>query len=355
MRRLVLAAILCGAAAAPASAQSTLLEGCAVAVPSQASVSPDVENQFRQLCAQVVNSFTELQPGIGIAFSGGNPVLGTGSTIGTRLNLVPRVTVSMRANLAYIEMPQLFRDFSASVGDGEGLVPMERVGIPLGSVQTDASVGLFNGFGLGVGSVDLLGTLSVVPKFDQIGLTESLINYGGGARIGLVSQSLAWPGVSVSGVYRRLNRIGFGDLATHSGAISSGLDNFSLRAVASKGLLLVDLAAGAGYDRYSSNVDLGWKLVCETTDCRAANGGDPLTLSNEISGKVSSSAWNVFANAGFNLAVIKFIGELGYQRKGSGIGASDLQQAGFPADQGALGETMKGGNLFGSIGIRLAI
>lgn len=358
MRRFVIAAMLLGVSAAPARAQSDLIQRCGQVAPSQAGLSQEVTNQFRQMCAQVVNSFAAMQPGMGIAFSGGNPVLGTGSTLGTRFGLMPRVSVSVRANLALAEMPQLFDKYSASFGEGETLKPMARAGIPLGSLQADAAIGLFNGLALGAGAVDLLGSISLVPKVNDIGMTESIVNYGGGARIGVLKQGLLMPGVSVSGMYRRMGTIGFGDLATHPGAISSDLDNISLRAVASKGLLILDLAVGAGYDRYSSDVDLSWKVSCGTNDCRAANSGQPgqpLALSSKVDGKLNTSAWNVFANAGLSLVVLNIVGEVGYQKKSDGLSAADLQKAGFSTGQKLTGETLKGGNLFGSVGVRLSI
>lgn len=355
MRRFVIAAMVLGASAAPARAQSGLLQSCKSQVPSQVAGMPDVVDQFHQMCAQVVNSFAVLQPGIGIAFSGGNPVLGSGSTIGTRLGLMPRVTVSLRGNLALAEMPQLFEKYSAAFGEGETLKPMPRAGIPLGSVQADAAVGLFNGLAFGAGAVDLLASVSLVPRVNDIGLSESIMNYGAGARIGILKQGLLMPGVSVSGMYRRMGTIGFGDIDTHPGAISGDLDNLSLRAVASKGLLMLDLALGAGYDRYSSDVDLSWKVSCGTNDCLSANGGDPLLLQSKIDGKLTTSAWNVFANAGMSLLLVNIVGEIGYQKASDGLSVSELQKAGFSSGQKLTGEALKGGNFFGSIGVRLTI
>jgi hypothetical protein len=307
------------------------------------------------MCVQVVNAFTVMQPGVGIAFSGGNPVLGTGSTLGTRLGFMPRVSVSARANLAVAEMPQLFDKYSATFGEGETLRPMSRAGVPLGSLQADLSIGLFNGLAFGLGAVDLLGSISFVPKVNDLGLTQSIMDMGGGARIGVLKQGLLMPGVSISGMYRSMGEIGFGDLDTHPGSFSSDLKNLSLRAVASKGLLILDLAVGAGYDRYSSDVALGWQVTCASDDCRSAGGGQPLTVSSKIDGKLQTSAWNVFANAGIGLLFLNIVGEVGYQSTSDGIGSKDLSKANLPAGQPLMDEALKGGNLFGSIGLRLAI
>jgi hypothetical protein len=307
------------------------------------------------MCVQAVNAMSTLQPGIGITFSGGNPILGTGSTLGTRLGAVPRVSISARANLALAEMPQLFDKYTSSFGEGEGLQPMGRAGIPLGALQADLAVGVFNGFALGFGSVDLLGSISFVPKVSDVGLTESIMNMGGGARIGILKQGIVMPGLSVSGSYRRMGTIGFGDLDKHPGAFETDLRNLSLRAVASKGLLILDLAVGAGYDRYSSDVGLGWRVTCATAECHAANGDRDLTTGGRLDGKLESSAWNVFANAGLNFLVLHVVGEVGYQKLPTGIGAKDLNDAGLPTNLRLTSEALKGGNLFASVGVRLAI
>lgn len=356
MRRVLMALTLLALTAGPARAQGDLLQSCREAMPSTPATLPsDVIAQFNHMCAQVVNSFSNMQPGIGIAFSGGNPVLGTGSTQGTRLGFLPRVSASLRANLALAEMPQLFDKYSSQISDSESLRPMPRVGVPLGSLQADLSVGLFNGMAFGLGAVDLLGSVAIVPKASDIGLDEAIVNYGAGARVGILKQGLIMPGVSVSGMYRKMGEIGFGDLATHPGSFSSDLSNLSLRAVASKGLLILDLAVGAGYDRYSSDLSLGWKVVCETSECvQASSGQGGLTLTSQIAGDVKTSAWNVFANAGLDLFLIKIVGELGYQRRLDELDASDLGEAGLPAAP-LTAEDLRGGNIFGGIGVRLAL
>jgi hypothetical protein len=357
MRRLVAAAALLCLTAAPARAQGDLLRSCAQELQQAryAGLPAEARNGFQQMCVQAVNSLSALQPGVGITLSGGNPILGTGSTLGTRLGLLPRVSLSARANLALTEMPRLFDKYSASFGEGEALPPMARAGIPLGAVQADLAIGVFNGLALGFGAVDLLGSLSLVPKVNDVGLTESIMNMGGGARIGILKQGILMPGLSVSGTYRKMGKFGLGDLSTHPGAFETDLRNLSLRVVASKGLLILDLAVGAGYDRYSSDVGLGWKITCGSAACRSANDNKDLTLSSEIEGKLETATWNVFANAGLNFIFLHIVGEVGYQKVPDGIGPKELGEAGLPVGQPLMSEALKGGNLFGSIGLRLAI
>jgi hypothetical protein len=359
MRRFLAASALVCLSAAPALAQGDLLARCGAISPGRADLPQAVVDQYRFMCAQVVGTLSSVQPSVGIAFSGGNPVLGTGSTLGVRLGTIPRVSVSARGNLALADMPGLF-EYAAVLNDGGTLAPMKRLGVPLGAFQADASIGLFNGFSVGpllggVGAVDLLGSVAFLPKVDRFGLTESTRNIGVGARVGLLKGGLVTPGISVSGMYRSLGKTSFGDLESHSGAFSTDLKTTSLRAVVSKGLILFDLAAGAGYDRYTSNMDLGWKLTCASSECRNANGGQNVVLQDRIEGKLTTAAWNVFGNVGFNVLLLHFVGELGYQKATNPIGADDLRKANLPATQPLTAEALRGGKFFGSIGARLAI
>jgi hypothetical protein len=362
MRRFLVASALVCLSAAPALAQGDLLARCGtISLPEQAppGLPQAVVDQYRFMCAQVVGTLTSVQPSVGIAFSGGNPVLGTGSTLGVRLGTIPRVSVSARVNAALADMPGLF-EYTAAIADEGTLSPMRRLGVPVGSFQADAAIGLFNGFSVGpllggVGAVDLLGSVAFLPKIDKYGLTESTRNIGVGARVGLLKGGLVTPGISVSGMYRSLGKTSFGDLSTHSGAFSTDLKTTSLRAVASKGFILFDLAAGAGYDRYTSNMELGWKLSCATTECRDANGGQSVVLQDRIEGKLTTAAWNVFGNVGFNFLLLHVVGEVGYQKATDPIGAEDLRKANLPATQPLTAEALKGGKLFGSVGVRLAI
>jgi hypothetical protein len=362
MRRFIFVAVLVCLSATPARAQDDLLRRCSAAVPDQSGLQAEgkVIDQFRQMCGQVVSSFSAMQPGVGIAFSGGNPVLGAGGTLGTRLGFIPRASISARANIALTEMPGLFDNYVAEFSEGEGLRQMERVGTPLGSLQVDAALGVFNGLPLGLGAVDLLGSVSFVPKVTEIGLSEAITNIGGGARIGILKQGILMPGLSVSGMYRSMGTMGFGDRSMNDdpGFFSANLKNVSLRTVASKSLLVLDLAVGAGYDRYTSDLGLGWKVTCATNECRNANPsapGQPLALSSEINGKLTTAAWNVFADAGINLLFLRLVGEVGYQKSMDPIGIEDLKKADLPVDQPFTSKSLKDGNLFGSIGLRLTI
>ncbi|MBI4408264.1 MAG: hypothetical protein HY561_01065, partial [Gemmatimonadetes bacterium] len=340
MRRyIVMVATLSFFAASPAWAQEELLTQCAqVQVTDNSAVADapgDVRDQFRFLCAQVVNAVTNVQPSIGMAFNGGNPVLGTGSTIGKRILGLPRVSVTARANFAFADVPNLQQFANEVTQNQQTLEAMETFGLPAVALQGDVAIGVFNGIKLapmigGFGAVDLLGSVAFIPKVkeieDKLGLDEAIINAGGGVRIGIIKQGILVPGVSVSGVYRRMGEVQFGEVdapRSDPGEFASNLSTLSLRVVASKGILFLDFAAGAGYDKYSSDLSFDWQLRCETNSCTSANAGQPIVLRPSktaggtpapIEGELETAAWNVFGDVALNFLMLNIVGELGYQK-----------------------------------------
>lgn len=285
-------------------------------------------------------------------------MLGTGSTLGTRAG-IPRVSVSGRVNLALADVPDLIANEVGRLTEDEQAIQALRVStIPIPSLQADLAVGLFDGFSAtpalgGVGAIDLLGSIAFVPTVEEVGLDKAVVNIGGGARIGVLKQGALTPGLSVSGMYRRMSEIGLGNLQQGDAAeFHTNLRTFSGRVVASKGLPFVDLAAGAGIDRYSGDVDFSWTLTCTVTECLAANDNQPLTVSGNTAGKLRTTAWNVFGNVGVGFAVVKVVGEVGYQKL---TNPERFNPITGPGNSGPLTTDEIGGNIFTSFGLRLAL
>ncbi len=375
MKRLVTFVVALGLVAAPqtpAAAQQDLLSACSpanltiVSNPSvPGGVPSEIQDQFSFLCGQVANALSNVQPSIGIAFSGGAHTLGTATTIGRRLGLFPRVSVTARVNAAYAQAPNLLGEFDASVTEGGTVGAMPTAPLPLASLQGDVVIGLFNGVSFGpmiggVGSLDLLGSVSFIPAVSPIdsiiGLEEDILNFGVGARIGILKQGLVMPGVSVSAMYRTMGEVTFGNLTDPDpAAFSTDLSVISLRAGVSKGLLMFDLAAGAGYDIYTSNPSFNWNL---TYQCDAPTCPSPTQISLQpdapVTGELKSAAWNVHANVGLSVLVLNLVGEVGYQKTTEILDADAFRDAGLPS-QPPTEEDLSGGRFFASLGVRLTI
>jgi hypothetical protein len=347
----------------PAGAQDALLQTCAtVQVTSpEGDVPAQIQDQFRFMCGQVVQGMTAVQPTVGIAFSGGAHTLGSATTIGRRLGLFPRVSGTVRVNAVLVDVPDLFDGYVPQF-ENDRLQPMGTVRVPALALQGDIAVGVFNGFSLapgvgGFGAVDLLGSVSVVPAVEAIGLSESIANLGGGARVGILRQGLVMPGVSVSGMYRSMRgAVAFGELGTAAAAgdpaeFSADLSTWSFRAGASKGFLLLDLAAGLGYDIYSSDIHFDWRLRCPAQQC-----GEEVILETDggVQGRLRTAAWNAFGNVGLSLLVLKLVAEVGYQQPLDIVDAAALRAAGLP-DQPPVLDDVTGGRYFLSLGARLTL
>lgn len=367
MRRVLLSVLALGLLASPVAAQDDLLSACSgiqtqyfigdQPSPFRPSEADEVDRQVRFLCGQGVHALMTVQPTIGIGFSGGNHVLGTATTIGRRLGLFPRVSVTARANGALAKAPNLLDGFNAELNEDGQVPPMATQNVPLGALQGDVQLGLFNGLSAGpiggLGSIDVLGSVSFIPSLDRAGMTDPVINWGAGARVGILRQGLLTPGVSVSGMYRKMGEVSFGSVADGDPAeFATDLSTISLRAAVSKGLLAFDFAAGAGYDIYTSNPRFDFEVICPPSEC----GGVEMRVrpDEEITGELRTAAWNVFANAGLSMLVVNLIGELGYQKATDVITAADLQEAGLPDQEPVVGD-LGGGRLFGSIGVRFTI
>lgn len=374
MKRLATFVLALSLFASPAAAQD-LIDACAPgqlsittspALPAGVTLPGEIEDQFSFLCGQVANALSNVQPSIGIAFSGGAHTLGTYTTIGRRLGLFPRISATARVNVAMADVPDVFGGFAPSVTDGGQVSAMPTAGLPMASLQGDVVVGLFNGLSFGpmiggVGSVDLLGSVAFIPAVqevqDVIGLEEDIINIGVGARVGVLKQGLVMPGVSVSAMYRTMGEVTFGDLNTPDpAAFSSNLSVMSLRAGVSKGILMFDLAAGAGYDIYTSDASFNWSL---DYDCTAATCGTAQTITLQpaqaVSGELQTAAWNVHGNVGLNILLLNVVAEVGYQKTTDVLSAEDLEGATIPSDQEFTTEALEGGRFFASFGLRLTL
>ncbi|HUG41024.1 MAG TPA: hypothetical protein VMM12_11080 [Longimicrobiales bacterium] len=361
MKRVLTSVLALGLLASPAAAQGDLLSACGSMTVTFTPFTPssaerdNAEQQLRFLCGQVVAALTNVQPTIGIGFTGGNPVLGTATTIGRRLGLFPRISVTARGNLALADVPDLLNGFDATIGSSGQLPPMETNMVPFGALQGDVALGLFNGMSAGplggFGAIDLLGSISMIPAVEQTGMADPIINWGAGARIGILKQGLVLPGISVSGMYRNMAEVSFGDLdAGDPAEFSTDLSILSLRAGISKGILALDFAAGAGYDMYSSDVGFDFVLTCPPNECLPAVEAR-VEPTERIEGELKTAAWNVFGNVGLSLLVVNVVGELGYQKATEVVTAADFRDAGLPDQQPTAGD-LSGGRLFGSVGVR---
>jgi hypothetical protein len=330
-------------AAAPLAAQNDISTVCTT-VPAQA----------QDECAIVAQAVDAAQPQLGILMAGGNPILGTASTGGVRLGLIPRVSLTGRVNVVGARLPDI-----RELEGGEA----NEFAVPAPAVGANVSIGLTQGFNVapmigGFGALDLLGSVSVLPLslLDDFG--DNAFSWGAGARVGLIRESFVTPGVSVSLMYRDLGDVSFGTVCDGNlgpsvtaptdpdrrsctadgdfGEIEFGLSNWSARAAISKRLLGLGLTAGVGYDQFETDANFAFSTP-------AVAGTREIFLFEDVA--VDNDRWSAFLDASFTVLVASLVGEVGWMQGSDAI-------TGFPeASDFDPGE----GTWFGSLGFRLSL
>jgi len=271
-------------------------------------------------CQKAIDVFQYLAPQLGVIISGGNATLGVGGALGG----LGHIYISGRANLVSSNIPRVDKVTPATTGARSDNYPTQSqiAGIP----QADVAIGLFRGIPLGVtnvGGIDLLGSISYLPSLDASGVhlttPNGSVKIGGGVRVGLIQESILFPGISVTYLHRALPTV---DLTANDGTQNTpggptGGDTLNLRninvstdsyrLVASKSLLLLGIAAGIGQDRYSSTAT-GTGFVAARGIAGIGTPAEPL---GPISMKQKLTRTTYFVDASVNLPIIKLIGEIG--------------------------------------------
>ena len=296
------------------------------------SFCPSGDSSGEQRCRLVVQALEIAQPRLGLAFAGGNPVPGTASTLGMRVGTLPRISLGGRITGAWTEIPSVLDDDEDEI---QFVIP---------SIDIDATVGLFSGFSPaptlgGLLSVDLLGSVGIVPIPAGEGFESGRpLSWGAGARLGLLRESFTVPGLSISGMYRRMGNVTYGDptLEDDPAFFTTDLTNYSARAAISKRLLMLGLTAGVGYDRYISDMSLGAR-------------GESSTLGSYVIRASQDGFENdrtmAFLNLSYSLIILHAAAEAGWQSGGDIVPNTDFAESFDPAK----------GAWFGSFAIRLSI
>jgi hypothetical protein len=285
-RRLLVVAVL-GGIASPVLAQN----------PQCASL-PTLQNA-RQTCDAALDVTRAFHPLAGLLVSGGNAVLGTGSSMGG----LGKFAFTLRANAVNVVVPDLNVDANNNVGASrKGLVPAPLL---------EGAIGIFKGLPGGSLAVDLLGAAQLVPNeklISDIRVDASApsigpisLGIGYGARVGLLGDHGPLPGVSVSVMHRGIPQVGFGDLAAGddiAGDVNLSATNF--RVVVSKHVAVLSLAAGGGWSKYTGHAVASY---------RDPSSGQPQSIALDL----DQSRTLIFADAGLDLKFLKIVGEIGHQ------------------------------------------
>ena len=271
----------------------TTLSAVAGSLAAQSECS-GVPTPAQTICSRAVDAYKTFQPFGGIAISGGNPELGTARALGGPGHLF----VSARVNAVKADIPNP----DTTQGKISGGVPAPVV---------EGGLGLFQGTGGGLLAVDALVSATLLPtNLDKLSVDSNATRIGSvalgvgyGARVGVLNGAFPIPSVSVSVMRRSLPRVQLGDLSKGDNfQFDTDLKATNIRVAASLRFILLDLAAGFGFDHYSS-----------TGHLRFYNNPPLNTTVQTITVPVTNNRQVLFANAGLNFVAMKLVGEIGYQ------------------------------------------
>jgi hypothetical protein len=264
-------------------------------------------------CQQAYDLFAFMAPQLGLALAGGNATLGQGGVLGG----LGHVSVGLRGNVFGGSIPDVSRFQVSATGAQASVLPTNDrlVGLP----TADAAIGLYKGVPLPLANilgVDALVSALYVPTISESNLSISPSNswqFGYGARLGLVSESIVTPGVSVTWIERDLptatiiGTIGGDTLSVRDAKVKTS----AWRVVASKSFIMFGLAAGAGQDTYNESANI-------SATVHSTVAGVPVVATATVPQPPPNiTRMNYFLDASFDLPIFKIVAEVGAVSGGS--------------------------------------
>jgi hypothetical protein len=329
-RSIAVVSMLSCAALSSAQAQPTVDPGC------PAGAGPlTAERYLQDACQQAVDLFKYMVPQLGIGMTGGNTTLAQGGALGG----LPHFAIGIRGNVlrGTVPVPQ-----APSTTGAQQRNPYPEENQILGLPAVDFALGLWKGLPLAlsnVGGIDLLLSATYVPEIstDNVSITpESNLQFGYGARVGLLQESLLLPGLGVSFMKRDLPKTTIVGFTGNDSLEVRDLDfkTTAWRITASKSLILFTVAAGIGQDTYEAS----------TTIAATINEGAPVgrqTLTPVTVKPPKMTRTNYFADVSMNILLAKIVGTIGMV---SGGEMETYNQFDTAADASRL---------YGSVGLRI--
>jgi len=320
MPRITLARLAAGAIAGLVSLAAPRTAGAQPgAIDPQCASSP---RALQDVCQKSADIFNLVAPQLGPGIAGGNANFGGEGALGR-----PGAwSVGARVNFVRSRLPRLAGVRLSS--EGAQSTGFQTAEPPVPVPTADLAVGLFGGVplapGVRLGALDVLASLSYVPDYDEenvsVSATGARLQFGYGARLGLLQESTFLPGLAVTYLRRdlpeaeligRVSATAGGAVDDTIGVTSLTTETHAWRVVASKRVGLLGVAAGAGQDRYASRASLRGVLN-ETTILGpfrvAAEGYDF---------RQRLVRTNYFADVSLHLPLVTLVGEVGQARGGT--------------------------------------
>lgn len=295
------------------------------AAAQQGTLDPQCADSPRLLqdaCQKSADVFNLVAPQLGPVIAGGNPSFGGEGALG-RLGAW---SVGGRVNFVRGRLPR-FSGVRLSTGGAQSTnFQTAETTVPVPTA--DIALGLFGGVPLGpgvrVGALDALASLTYVPDYHEedvsVSTTGRPVEFGYGARLGLLQESRFVPGVAVtylrrdipeSEVLGRVSTTSGGERNDTIGVTGLRTETHAWRMIASKRVAWLGFAMGAGQDRYSSHGSLRGVLN-ESTIL-----GSVRIEAEEYDFRQRQTRTNYFADLSVHLPLVTLVGEVGQVRGGS--------------------------------------
>lgn len=326
------------AASATAGAQ-TVSSQCPPGTASGLGI-PDQTRATQDACQKAIDLFQYMMPQLAVSITGGNAVLGSGSTLGG----IGHFSLGLRGNVLRGDLPQFDASNSPSVNGAQRTTYTTKsqiIGLPV----ADLAVGIFKGLPLGltnVGGLDAIVSASYLPAFSNstvdVKVPNGSLKLGYGARLGILQESLLVPGVSVSYLRRDIPTV---DIVSNFNNDSLFVTGFNVktkawRVVASKSLLIFGLAVGGGQETYNSAADVHASIAPRAPVTTTRYTSNTVHMSQDL------TRTNVFADLSLNVPLFKIVGEIGQVSGGS-----------ISTYNSFSGHAADASRLYGSLGVRL--
>jgi hypothetical protein len=307
------------------------------------SVTSNARMQARDL-------FQYLAPQIAQSLVGGAATLGQTSTAGG----LGHFSVGIKGTVLAGSLPDVSK-FPQCYTNAQNNTPLPTNSQVLGLPSADAAIGLYGGFPLAltnVGGLDLLVSASYIPEINpgsvRVRTPDGSLQLGYGVRLGLLSESILVPGVSLSYLKRDLPRVNVFANTNNDTLAVTGLKvkTSAWRLSASKSLIFFGVAAGVGQDKFKSNVDT---IRANVMVPAGTVGGVAVPAGTRYSGAVVGPSQeltrtNYFLNLSMNILLAKLTAEVG-QSTGGTVNTFNT----FSGAQAA------GARTYGSLGFRLGL
>ncbi len=283
--------------------------GFATALPAQTIDSHCTDpaivgtaHQGGDACQKVADLFKYMNMQLGTWVAGGNPTLGQGGTLGGP----GHIAVGLRANVMRATIPAVDQIHVVAGQPVSSAIPSNERWVALPAA--DIALGVFGGIPLGltrIGGIDALVNVSYLPSYTQhslhVGAQNGKWKLGFGGRLGIIQESLLFPGVGVSYMVRELPIAELSGTDNVGNAVS--ITGYRVQAkewriTANKNLLFLGIAAGVGQDRYDSRALLTYNV-------------DGNTPTSPIPLHITPKRTNYFVDVSFNVLLAHFVAEYG--------------------------------------------